>query len=344
MGGRSAKEYRDSVASTIQRTADQDSLQLTVEIDDGSRTIGGTHRRSVGITTPYAKIEVPLARIKSLEFKDRKGGVTCQMRNGDKLQGVLALDSLQLATRLGMITVPVRLIRTIVVRVSRRGEEAGLLAFFPFNGNAVDVSGNGNNGIVKGVVPAEDRFGRPGSAYLFDGAGGYIMIPASKSMIFQSEITVCGWVYPNGFHQGHCPANDILRKGTRDNELGNFFLRYSVGCDENFSPEKERFSFGMNFRNGSEAQGVTGTSVVRPGEWYFVVGTYDGRAFKIYVNGVLEGAVPAVGTITNSRRALTIGANDNPDFPYRVRGILDDIRIYSRALSEDEIQELYHRR
>jgi hypothetical protein len=321
-----------------------DSLQLAVEIDDGSRTIGTLCRNTIGITTPYATLEVPVGLIKSVAFKDQHGTAAIQLENGDKLQGVLKLDVLELNTRLGSLSIPVGIIRSITMRMKQGNLESGLLAYYPFDGNARDASGNSNNGILRGVTPTEDQFGRPGSAYLFDGVDDYVKIPYSTSLQFQTQISLCGWVCPNGFYQGHCLANDIVRKGTRDEERGIFFLRYGISCDDDFVPEEERFSFGVNLNGELGSEWVAGTSPVRPGVWFFVAGTYDGSVLKVYVNGVLEGTVPASGTISNIGRDLTIGGNVNSQFPYRVNGVLDDIRIYNRALSEDEIRELYHRR
>jgi hypothetical protein len=324
--------------------ASRDTIQLAVDLDDGSRTIGVPRQTSVDVVTPYSSVALPVASIRSMSFKDQRGAVAIRMSNGDVLQGSLKLDAWQLHTRLGDLSIPVGMIRTITVLTEQSRLDEGLLAFYPFDGNAQDASGNANNGRARGAVPTEDRSGKPDTAYLFDGAEDLVTIPHSTSLRFQSQITLCGWVNARGFYQGHCLGNDIVRKGTRDEERGTFFLRYGISCDDRFVPEQERFFFGVNLKGISSPWWVGGTTNVQAGSWYFVAGTYDGKSLKLYVNGELEASVPASGTIVNPADDLTIGGNANPLFPYRVNGAVDDVRIYDRALSENDILELYHRK
>jgi hypothetical protein len=321
-----------------------DTLRLAVDMDDGSRSIGVPRQASLHVATPYATVEVPVTSIRSIDFKDQRGAVVVRMSNGDILQGALKLDVLQLHTRLGEVSIPVGMIRTITILSDQGRLDAGLLAYYPFDGNLQDASGNANNGRGHGAIPTEDRSGRPASAYLFNGVEDLVTIPHSASLRFQTQITICGWVNPRGFYQGHCLGNDIVRRGTRDEEKGIFFLRYGISCDDLFVPEEERFFFGINLRGLSSTWWVGGTSNVRAGAWTFVAGTYDGKSLKLFVNGVLEGSAPASGTIVNNEMDVTIGGNADPQFPYRVNGALDDIRIYDRALSESDILELFHRR
>ncbi|GAI38188.1 unnamed protein product, partial [marine sediment metagenome] len=79
--------------------------------------------------------------------------------------------------------------------------------------------------------------------------------------------------------------------------------------------------------------------VLAVNEWYHLAGTYDGNELKIYVNGVLKKATFVIGTITKYSGSLNIGRNSywtNRLF----NGAIDEMAIYNRALSEDEIQEL----
>ena len=72
--------------------------------------------------------------------------------------------------------------------------QTGLIAYWPFDGNANDSSGNGNNGIVHGAIPSADRFGRPGKAYYFDGTS-HILVPNSSSLeLGGTDFTVSFWM------------------------------------------------------------------------------------------------------------------------------------------------------
>jgi hypothetical protein len=74
----------------------------------------------------------------------------------------------------------------------------GLVAYYPFNGNANDQSGNGNNGVVHGANLTNDRTGTNNQAYSFNGRNNYISIPFSNSIAVQNEITVSVWLYMEG--------------------------------------------------------------------------------------------------------------------------------------------------
>src|SRR3989442_470274 len=70
----------------------------------------------------------------------------------------------------------------------------GLVAYYPFNGNANDLSGHGNNGSVAGATLAADRFGNASSAYAFDGVSSLITVPDSPSLRISNDITVTCWL------------------------------------------------------------------------------------------------------------------------------------------------------
>ncbi len=92
----------------------------------------------------------------------------------------------------------------------------GLLAYYPFNGNANDASGNGHNGTVNGAVLTADRFGIPNQAYYFDGASAYITSPLNGA-VFQGDFTASVWINAHDF-AGVWP--DILHEQTGSFTLG----------------------------------------------------------------------------------------------------------------------------
>lgn len=88
----------------------------------------------------------------------------------------------------------------------------GLQLYLPFNGNAQDASGNGNNGAVSGATPTQDKMGTPNSAYYFDGINDKIDIPNSNSLN-PAVMTICVQVKMQGFYNGLCYNNAIVVKG-----------------------------------------------------------------------------------------------------------------------------------
>ena len=92
----------------------------------------------------------------------------------------------------------------------------GLVAYYPFNGNANDASGNGNNAIFNNATLTLDYYGKPNSAYHFNGVDNYIEIPNSNSLNTGNAISICAWVKPTGFYTGPCYNNMMVAKQTAD--------------------------------------------------------------------------------------------------------------------------------
>ena len=88
-----------------------------------------------------------------------------------------------------------------------------LVAYYPFNGNANDASGNGNNGTVNGATLTTDRFGNANSAYLFNGTNNDIIVPDAPGLRPSGAYTINAWVQPMGFYSGSCQGNVIVNKG-----------------------------------------------------------------------------------------------------------------------------------
>jgi hypothetical protein len=204
--------------------------------------------------------------------------------------------------------------------------QTGLVAYYPFNGNANDESGNGNNGIVGNIpynpVLTEDRFGAANSAYVFDGVDDFIHVLDNSSLDITGGITLVAWIYPSEKKTQH-----IVRKGPEAN-TSPYDLHLSQTGDVIFS---------LTLNGGSPEVRKIGYDVNR---WTFVAGTYDGTSMKLYVDGVLANTLPTTGSITQNNSELLIGTRLNlPADTFK--GKLDEIRIYNRALTNGEIVQLY---
>src|SRR5215471_8130342 len=98
----------------------------------------------------------------------------------------------------------------------------GLLAYYPFTGNANDASGNNNNPVFNNATLTSDRFGNANNAYSFNGIDNCIRIPNSPSLNPSNQISICVWVNVNGFYQGKCHGNNIVMKGDADYLPGDY--------------------------------------------------------------------------------------------------------------------------
>lgn len=203
----------------------------------------------------------------------------------------------------------------------------GLIAYYPFNGNVNDLSGNNNNGtIIGGVTPAEDRFGNPNSAMQFNGVDGYIEVPNSASLQSPSNaITITGWLYIEAFSA--IEAVGIVEK-TNSDTYGQYGLSYQSWGDD-----------GLYFYHSNGTQGSYAPVTLDFLRWYFVATTYDGTTAITYLDGVAIDSQSVSGPITADDNPLTIGL-ESPGQTEFLQGKLDDIRVYNRALTQEEIYKL----
>ena len=217
----------------------------------------------------------------------------------------------------------------------------GLVAYYPFNGNANDESGNGNNGTAGGgATLTEDRFGNPNSAYAFGGIDNpsYIYIPSSNSLNFDSNATYSFYVKLNS-ERGMNPYGSIVD---------------SVGTQCLFAKDHDRSGYtgvfnsgesGCHFFIGGLNDVINGDqkSIARldDGRWINVVYVFEGNICDIYVDGEITSQTVYTKNISiGNNRDLYFGKYS--DYWYPLDGALDDIRIYNRALSANEVKALYN--
>ncbi|MEN9994069.1 MAG: hypothetical protein RL762_726 [Bacteroidota bacterium] len=191
----------------------------------------------------------------------------------------------------------------------------GLVGYWPFCGNANDVSGNGNNGTVNGATLTTDRFGNLSSAYSFNGSSTTINCSA-QGIPTNGSFSVSFWVKPNSVSG------------------------YQEFMSQNFSPNA--FYLGMNggyMRCGDTWQN-TGVQI-NTNIWQniVVVRTFQ-SGVKIFINGVLIAQLNNDLTINNTNDPLVFGKQYGTNAEY-YNGILDDVVTWNRALTTAEIQQLY---
>jgi PKD repeat protein len=227
-----------------------------------------------------------------------------------------------------------------VISFSQANLNKGLVAYYPFNGNANDVSGNNNNPSVAKVSYMADRTGKPNSACAFNGKNNYIRIPNDASLNFKNGFSISAWVMVNGFYDGKCHGNRIIMKGYTDYLDGNYLLTFDDNYGTNGNncyndkPDKERQSF--------YAAGATpiAKKFIVPGKWYLLTYTYDGTTASLYVDCNLQ----AKGTLRNydfsNDHDLFIGKMNSQQYPYWFNGLLDEVRMYNRPLNKNEILAL----
>lgn len=187
---------------------------------------------------------------------------------------------------------------------------------------AHDGSGNDNHGTIYGASWVDGKFGK---ALSFDGVDDYVEIPQDPNLN-PTTITVDTW---------------IKAKPTGDYQL---VVDKSHGFVDATGWELEIYPDGrIGFGYGNGDPGWSGayarsTSVLTDNVWHHVAGTLDGATIRIYVDGVLENATAYAGTPQTNSRPVHIGMAWGGGTPQRFfNGLIDEIKIYNRALSQEEI-------
>jgi len=205
-----------------------------------------------------------------------------------------------------------------------------LVAYYPFNGNANDESGNGNDGIVTGAALTTDRFGNDSSAYDFDGIDDYIRVYDSPTLDFGN----------GDFSIGFWFKTEISRYIVHKGGTGGGSISWNVGIEP--SNNYDWVYFGGDWVNVG-TNWTNGTTVVTDDQWHFGLGIKRGDSIEVYVDGVLEGTSDlGISTTADTDSAMLIAARNDLVGSGFFNGEIDDIKIFNYALSENEISNLYH--
>ncbi len=218
---------------------------------------------------------------------------------------------------------------------------SGLLGHWNMDSTVNDVSGSGHNGHANNIVAAPGADGVAGHGYYFNGSNSFIGVPASPAFNVQ-KYTICSRVKVMGYYSGNCQFNTILTRGNMGTGVGNYFAAFfdNSNCT-GFDSTTECFMTQAEFRPVA-SPGIFYTPAIVSNTWHNVVSTFNDTVYKTYVNGVLvntatltAASVP-MGTSSDS---ISIGLSTMDvaaGYPYPFKGVIDDIRLYDRALTDSE--------
>ena len=208
----------------------------------------------------------------------------------------------------------------------------GLIAYYPFNGNANDESGNGNDGTVYGASLTTDRYDNANSAYSFNGIDNYIFVDPAF-ILSNGEGTFSAWAKFNDLTQ-------IQYLGFIGDEHSSSYYISLL----RFDPNHQTMSI---YTHNPKSNGyLVGNTIINQDVYYHLVMTSDGSKWDIYINGVKETLTSLVGENTGAWAGDLFSVDDFmlgalrfqvPYDPAFFNGTLDDVRVYDRALSEEEI-------
>ena len=200
----------------------------------------------------------------------------------------------------------------------------GLVGWWPFNGNANDESGNNRNGTIIGATLTTDRVGTSNNAYQFN--GGNQMIGTSPSHTIGNNLTVSFWVFLNSIS-----SSWLVMQGSNQTGISYGF---DNGCGLQLDGRIQQYSY-----SGGQSW-LSSLDTLLVNNWYNITYTLSSQGMNLYINGTLNSSNPNVTSNQNQNFYWRFGGFSHPGGS-ALNGKLDDIAIWNRALSTQEIELLF---
>lgn len=307
-------------------------LQLALDLTDGSHIIGVPSIRSLRINTSYAKMDVELAKISSIQIDHAARSASVSFVNGDNLKGELDVEVIEVKGLVGKCSIAMEhivamsvLTDAIDLPVSLR---KGLVLYYSFDQNGAggvvsDKSGKGNHGKVKGAK------------WFAGGNRGSYVFKDSNDEITGSDL--------------HLPSGDSARsvslwfKLNRDPAFstGSFVAWGTVGQYNQYSGigfDRRVDRYGVCFSQWG-AVDVSSKKITSADEWHHCVFVYTGSGeMQFYVDNVDHGLQAdeirsSINTVPSG--LLRIGGSE-------FNGAIGEVMIYDRALSGQEVDQIHN--
>jgi hypothetical protein len=211
--------------------------------------------------------------------------------------------------------------KSILVKHLSSGETTAF-AYFPFDGNSKDFSGNHRDATMVGVDPTTDARGEEGKAFFFNSGSDIISLANSDELNFQDQITLSFWVNLESLSE----ESFILSHGSWEERwkisvTPDLYLRWTVKT--NTATKDLDSSFPLLFNH-----------------FYHFTAVYSGYSMELYADGELDTFLAHSGQVSTTNKSLTFGRKDSGTTRYSLHGTLDEVRIYNAALLPDEISTL----
>jgi hypothetical protein len=206
----------------------------------------------------------------------------------------------------------------------------GLVGYWPFNGNANDESGNGNHGTVNGPTLTVDRNGLSNKAYSFDGINDFIEVLSSSSVNFGLQsMSLHAWIKETGSNNNF---NGLICKMDANGDGYQFVI----------SNNKLQSEWGQT--TTGFGSGLTGNVNLNDNSWHLVTMIIDRQAntLTFYNNNNIDNSINgSTISLANINNLANLWFGKERNSMYYFKGLIDDIIIYNRALSQQEINALY---
>ena len=215
--------------------------------------------------------------------------------------------------------------RQILAKDLSGSSEADAIAIYPFEGTALDISGNELHGNVAGAVLTQDRQGRQGRAYRFNGSTAHISVNAQPVLDVREGISVVVM-----FQASVLPDREsfLVSHGSWQN-------RWKLSI----TPDR-KLRWTVNTVSG--ITDLDSDILMESQQYYHAVVAYDGQFMTLYLNGELINATARTGLMRGSTLPLLIGQMLPGDTGFNFNGTIDEVRIYNKALLPADVSEIYN--
>ncbi len=305
-----------------EKKADPVDLSVTLATKDGSSLVGAPLSKGVRMKSAFGDLALPYELLAGVCLGPAEGQMTVEFKNQDRLSGTCLDEWIGVDTAFGVQKVAVGFIREIRIRSTVPRD--GLLAYYPFDGDGGDVvrdaSGNERDGKVVGAVYTPE--GWKGGAYRVGRGCGYIEIPHNPAWDFGDKpFSISLWLKLDG-----PPYGDQMLMG--HDEGGGPQNKWT------FQFWNQQLCFHVNTPQGNGPRIAVAPWRGRVGRWHHLAVTRNGPDFRTYVDGACVAQEKLGRSVPNATAPLTIGQSEM----LYVEGMLDDVMIFDRALSEEEIR------
>ncbi|HEX3009453.1 MAG TPA: LamG-like jellyroll fold domain-containing protein [Bacteroidales bacterium] len=211
------------------------------------------------------------------------------------------------------------------------------VAYYPLNGNANDLSGNNKNGTVTGATLTTDRFGAANSAYFFDGKNDYIALPANL-LSSSNAFAISCWIKSRG--------NNFSSDTYNSQTVFDLRAQYQIAISwsEATHPTTPNSALFYIYSNPTNLNVISPNNSIIAGSWHHIACTYSNNTMIMYVDGVSVGSQTIAAPSPCSGGSYNvIGKDYNVDIDRSwFYGDIDEVKIYNRGLTAQEVSLLYN--
>lgn len=209
----------------------------------------------------------------------------------------------------------------VLVKKPQDGE-TGALAYYPFDGDVKDYSGNNLNAQSSGVELTADQRGNADNAWLFNSGDDIIFVPNQTSLNFADAITLSFWVKPaQSSEEAFILSHGSWEERWKVSIIPNGKLRWTT-------------------KTANATVDLDSSEPLSLNQFRHVTVVYSGYSMEVYLDGELDTFSRHSGSLLQTAKAVTFGRKDQSETDYFLNGVLDEVRIYNEILSPDEIAGL----